>query len=215
MAFEESDGALPCELGRRLVVSGRRVVVEAVPGSGIAVHFEPGVAGLERRFVSRAGSVDPPIVFGVVDQQRGPNLGHVVRLRGAADEEQADPSRSELVDDLDRGRDGRHVRTEPRHDTGDRPQRTGRSFASLRSRRLKFIDRPLCLRSVAAADSLLDLLHERDRRSQRRTDLETLDGEQHGPSAHQEHDNDGDQGEDVVLPGLGVRPRRAIHLVVE
>src|SRR5712692_2147602 len=78
--LEEGDRPLPGQLGRRLVVARRRVVVKAMLGAGVHVHLVLGAARLQRRLEGRPRRVDALVALGVLDQQRRLDGRHSRRL---------------------------------------------------------------------------------------------------------------------------------------
>ena len=80
MFLEEGDGPLPGELGRRLVVTRRRVVVKAVLGAGIEMRLVAGARRLQRRLEGRPHRVDALVDLRVLDQKRRLDARHARRL---------------------------------------------------------------------------------------------------------------------------------------
>src|SRR5439155_7546354 len=78
--LEERDRPLPGQLGRRLVVTRRRVVVKAVLGAGIYVRLVLYAACLQGRLVGRPQRVHALVALGVLDQQRRLDVRHSRRL---------------------------------------------------------------------------------------------------------------------------------------
>src|SRR5882724_5396096 len=68
---QEVHRPLPGERGGSAVVARRGVVVEAVLRAGIAVHRVRDLARLQRGLIGGPARIDPVVVVGVVDQQRG------------------------------------------------------------------------------------------------------------------------------------------------
>src|SRR5207249_10560086 len=81
---EEIDRALPRQLGRRLVIARRRVVVEAVVGAGVHELLVLDVVRLQRLLEVWPSGVDAVVEPAIVNEQRRLDLRHVFRLRLAS-----------------------------------------------------------------------------------------------------------------------------------
>src|SRR5688572_9221150 len=84
MFVEVIESALPGQLGGRFVITRSGVVVETVLGPGIDIAFVSFTGRLQSRFVCRPTGVDALVHFGVVNQQRGIDLGNIRSRRLAA-----------------------------------------------------------------------------------------------------------------------------------
>ena len=80
MFVEEFEGARPRQFGGRLVITRRRVVVEAVLFALVHVERVRLLVGLKRRLVGRDALVDPLVIARVLQQQRRGDFGDVVGL---------------------------------------------------------------------------------------------------------------------------------------
>src|SRR5256885_3988289 len=65
--LEEGDRPVPGQLGRRLVVTRRRVVVKAMLGAGIHVHLVFRAVRLQRRLIRGPQRVDALVALRVLD----------------------------------------------------------------------------------------------------------------------------------------------------
>src|SRR5437867_4290685 len=78
---EECGRPFPSELRRLGVVPRRRVVVESVLRSWVEEPLVLDLCRLERLLVVRPARVDPLIVLGRLDHQRGLDLGYILQVR--------------------------------------------------------------------------------------------------------------------------------------
>ena len=67
---EPGQRAFPCEFRRGFVVARGGIVVEAVAGAGIDMRFVGRAGGLQRGLVGGPGGVDVGVGLGEVQQQR-------------------------------------------------------------------------------------------------------------------------------------------------